>query len=397
MPLRPDCAGDPDPAPETAAARPPTVVAMSGGVDSSTVAALLVAAGEPVVGMTMQLWNQRRLAGRPGLPERTSGRCCSLEDVHDARRVAEHLAIPYYVVNHEEAFERDVVRDFAAQYRAGRTPLPCARCNTHVKFATFLETARQIGAARVATGHYARVAQAADGTFQLRRARDEAKDQTYFLWGLNQEQLRHSAFPLGEMTKPEVRVAAARLGLRVAEKAESYEICFVPGNDYAAFLDAYSADQRLPAPAAGELVTTTGRVLGRHAGVHHFTVGQRRGLGVATGDPLYVLRVLPDTGQVVVGGEEELYHSSLLATGVNWISGAPPAEALAAGVRVSARIRHRHPPAPARARLEAAAEGGSQLRVIFDAPQRAIAPGQAVVLYQEDLVLGGAWIEAAEG
>ena len=364
-----------------------TVVAMSGGVDSSTVAALLRAEGGPLVGMTMQLWNQRRLAGLPGMPENVRGRCCSLEDVGDARRVAEQLGIPYYVVNYEEQFERDVVADFVAQYRAGRTPVPCSRCNTHVKFEAFAATARRIGATRIATGHYARVSfNDASGHYELRRALDSDKDQTYFLWGLTQSQLAAARFPLGEMRKPQVRELAASFGLRVAMKPDSYEICFVPGGDYGAFLDAYAAEQGEAAAAGGELVAADGRTLGRHGGVHHFTVGQRKGLGVAAGRPLYVLRIEPETRRVVVGEEAELHHRALTARQAHWIAGAPPAGPL----RVAARIRNRHAPAPAWA--EPLAGGG--LRVTFDEPQRAITPGQAVVLYDGDLVLGGAWIDA---
>lgn len=365
-----------------------TVIAMSGGVDSSTAAALLRAQGEPLVGMTMQLWNQRRLTGLPGMPQPARGRCCSLEDVHDARRVAEQLGIPHYVVNYEEPFERDVVAAFAAEYRAGRTPVPCSRCNTHVKFAAFAATARRLGATRIATGHYARVSRdPASGLYELRRAVDAAKDQTYFLWGLTQEQLAVACFPLGEKHKPEVRAIAAGLGLRVAAKPDSHEICFVPGNDYAAFLDAYAAERGEDPEPGGELVSTDGRVLGRHPGVHHFTVGQRKGLGIAAGRPLYVLRVEAETRRVVVGEDAELLHRTLVARGAHWIAGAPPS----APVRVEARIRNRHAPAPAWA--EPLPGGG--LRVVFDQPQRAITPGQAVVLYQEELVLGGAWIDAA--
>ncbi|MGH9534619.1 MAG: tRNA 2-thiouridine(34) synthase MnmA [Terriglobales bacterium] len=366
-----------------------TVVAMSGGVDSSTVAALLHGAGRTVVGLTMQLWNQRRLAGRPGMPETSHGRCCSLEDVHDARRVAEQLGIPYYVVNYEQRFEQDVVRNFVAQYRAGRTPIPCSLCNTSIKFDALTTTARQIGATRVATGHYARITPDPErpDRRQLRRAADRQKDQTYFLWGLTQDQLATAEFPLGELQKDQVRRHAAAAGLAVAAKPESYEICFVPGNDYAAFLDAYAAEQGMALGEPGETATADGQVLGRHPGVHHFTVGQRKGLGVATGQPLYVLNVDAGRARVVVGEEAGLYHRELIAERTHWIAGAPPAGPL----RLEARIRHRHQPAAAWA--EALADG--RLRLEFDVPQRAITPGQAVVLYQEDLVLGGAWIVAA--
>lgn len=367
----------------------PIAVAMSGGVDSSTVAALLHAEGTPIVGLTMQLWNQRRLAGAPGMAPSARGRCCSLDDVHDARRVAEQLGIPFYVVNFEEQFEREVVRPFVDEYRAGRTPVPCSRCNTAVKFHQLLATARQIGAEAVATGHYARVRHdEGAGAYQLLRAVDEAKDQTFFLWGLTQEQLAGARFPLGGMRKAEVRARAAEYGLAVADKPDSHEICFVPGNDYGAFLSAYAAEQGGGAPPEeGELVSTDGRVLARHAGVEHFTVGQRKGLGVNAREPLYVIEIKPAERQVVVGGAGELLHRRLEASGCNWIAGEAPC----GPVRVSARIRHRHTPAAAWAEPGP----GHRLRVEFDEPQRAITPGQAVVLYAGERVLGGAWIDSA--
>lgn len=364
-------------------------VAMSGGVDSSTVAALLHSEGTDIVGLTMQLWNQRRLAGAPGMEPTGRGRCCSISDVHDARRVAERLGIPYYVVNYEEQFERDVVRPFVAAYAAGRTPIPCSLCNTTVKFDQLLVTARQIGADAIATGHYARVSRNPEtGLFELRRARDESKDQTFFLWGLTQEQLGRARFPLGDWTKATVRARAAAFGLSVAEKPDSHEICFVPGNDYAAFIAAYTAEQGgVPLDQPGAMVSPDGRVLGTHQGVHHFTVGQRKGLGVTAPNPLYVLETDPVTQRVVVGNESALMHRVLDASRAHWIAGEAPAEA----VRVAARIRHRHQPADAWA--EPLADG--RLRVVFDQPQRAITPGQSVVLYQDDLVLGGAWIDKA--
>ncbi len=361
-------------------------VAMSGGVDSSTVAAMLRADGHNVVGLTMQLWNQRRLAGREGMPEQVTGRCCSLDDVYDARRVAQHLGIPYYVVNHEERFERDVVRPFVAEYLSGRTPIPCSLCNNHLKFDQLHVVARQIGADAVATGHYAWVEyDDARERWLLRRPADRSKDQTYFLFGLTQEQLSRTLFPLGGMTKPEVREMAREHGLALAEKPDSQEICFVPGGDYKRFIDAYLAESGEALPdTAGELVTTSGEVIGEHSGIHNFTVGQRKGLGVATGSPLYVIQINGAENKVVVGGDQQLYSQTLYATRINLISVAD----LHAPMRVAVKIRHRHEPAAAMIEKT----GSDEILVTFDQPQRAITPGQAAVFYDGDIVVGGGWI-----
>ena len=364
----------------------PIAVAMSGGVDSSTVAALLVRQGHKVVGLTMQLWNQRRL------PEVASegavGRCCSLDDVYDARRVAEQIGIPYYVVNFEQQFEEHVVKPFVAEYLAGRTPIPCTLCNNYIKFDRFLEMADAVGARQIATGHYARIRyDEATGRYQLLRAVDGTKDQTYFLCGLTQAQLARTLFPLGELHKPAVRELAASMDLAVAAKGDSQEICFVPNGDYAAFLNAYLKESGAPEPATrGEIVSTDGRKLGEHAGVHRFTVGQRKGLGIANPEPLYVIATDAATQRVVVGGNDDLLRERFFAHAINWISIA----GVTAPRRAEVKIRNKH--TPAGATLHPTTDP-SRVEVVFDEAQRAVTPGQGAVFFAGDLVLGGGWIE----
>jgi tRNA-specific 2-thiouridylase len=377
-------------------AQPETIaVAMSGGVDSSAVAALLRAEGHTLVGLTLQLWNQRRLVGHEGMSEAVVGRCCSIDDVYDARRVAEHLGIPYYLVNQEARFEAEVVRPFVDEYLAGRTPVPCTLCNNHLKFDALITTARQIGAERIATGHYARNRyDAARGRWILSRPEDKSKDQTYFLFGLTQEQLSRTLFPLGEMQKPAVRRLAAEAGLALADKPDSQEICFIPGGDYSAFIAAYLDEQGEALPdSAGELVTAAGEILGQHSGIHGFTVGQRKGLGQVTGNreqgtgniqPKYVLAIHPDSHRVVVGADDELMSRELLANRLNWIA----VPEFVGELRVQIKIRHRREPAWATIQMD----GEDRVRAVFDEPQRAITPGQAAVFYDGDEVVGGGWI-----
>jgi tRNA-specific 2-thiouridylase len=364
----------------------PIAVAMSGGVDSSTVAALLVRQGHNVVGLTMQLWNQRRL---PELAvEGATGRCCSLDDVYDARHVAEQIGIPYYVVNFERQFEDQVVKPFVEEYLAGRTPIPCTLCNNYIKFDRFLEMADSVGAHQIATGHYARIRYDAEsGRYQMLRAVDSTKDQTYFLCGLTQAQLARTMFPLGELNKPEVRELARSMDLAVASKGDSQEICFVPNGDYAAFMSAYLKETGVAEEdTQGEIVTTDGRTLGKHAGVHRFTVGQRKGLGIATGEPLYVIATDPASQRVVVGGNDELLRGRFFAKDVNWISIPGVDTARPAQVK----IRNKHAAAPA---MLHAADDPSRVEVVFEEAQRAVTPGQGAVFYDGDLVLGGGWIE----
>jgi tRNA-uridine 2-sulfurtransferase len=360
-------------------------VAMSGGVDSSVVAALMQEQNRTVIGVTMQLWNQRRL---PALQSAgpTHHRCCSIDDVYDAKRVAQHLDFPHYVVNFEDQFESRVIRPFVDQYLSGRTPIACTNCNTDIKFDPLLRMARQIGAARLATGHYARIRKnESAGRWELLRARDESKDQSYFLWGLTQDQLSNSEFPLGELTKEQVREVARRVNLPVAEKPESMELCFVPSGNYVQFIHAYASEQNISRPSAGgDIVTEDGEVLAHHDGVHQFTIGQRRGLGFSTGKALYVLSIDAETNRVVVGEDQFLHKTTCVIEKVNWVSSEMPS----ARLRAKVKIRHKHE--SALANVEAL--DATTARVVFDNPQRAITAGQAAVLYDVDRVLAGGWI-----
>jgi len=350
------------------------VVAMSGGVDSSVAAGLLVEQGHEVIGVSMQLYDQRE--GQVAF-----GTCCTIDDLHDARRVAATLGIPHYILNFESPFHDQVVSNFVNEYVAGRTPIPCARCNSEVKFETLLDRARGWDADVLATGHYARTDLAEDGRVVLRRGADAGKDQSYFLFSLTQEQLARAVFPVGALDKVTVRAHARRLGLRVAEKPDSQEICFVPDGDYASFVERHASDARRD----GVIVDREGQVLGTHAGVHRFTVGQRKGLGLSSTAPLYVLAIKPAEASVVVGPRDALGQTRLTASAVNWIACTAPAS----WMPVTAQIRHRHQPAPARVRaLEA-----SRAELIFDEPQNAITPGQAVAFYDGDVVVGGGWID----
>ena len=365
-------------------------VAMSGGVDSSAAAAILKSQGHELVGFSMQLWNQRRGISVDENGEPLPSRCCSLDDVYDARRVAEQLGFPFYVLNLEREFERDVVQPFVASYLKGETPIPCVACNSRLKFASLDRLALSLGCEKVATGHYARVEHdMVANRYRLFRGRNFQKDQSYFLWELTQEQLSHAMFPLGEMSKPEVRDVARSSDLAVAEKAESQEICFVPDGDYAGFIDRYleAENSTEQLPGAGEIVDSSGNVLGTHGGIHRYTIGQRRGIGISSERPLYVAAIDARQNKVVVSHEEDLLSQGFAATGANWIAFETSAEPL----RAEVRVRYRHEAAPATIQPCA----NNRVEVKFDEPQRAITPGQATVFYRGDEVVGGGWITKA--
>ena len=363
-------------------------VAMSGGVDSSSAAALLKEQGHELVGFTMQLWNQRRHINVDENGDPLPSRCCSLDDVYDARRVAEKLGFPFYVLNLEKDFERDVVEPFIQSYLSGETPIPCVACNSRLKFASLDKMAQSLGCDKVATGHYARVEYDEKANrYRLFRGKNHWKDQSYFLWELTQDQLSRAYFPLGEMLKSEVRDIAREANLYTAEKQESQEICFVPDGDYSGFIDRYleHEDRTEEIPSGGAIVNTKGEKLGSHSGIHRYTIGQRRGLGIAHEKPLYVVQIERLKNQIIVGEKEELSQGEFFAKGVNWVAFDTPSEP----VRAEVKVRYRHEPATA----TIYALEDARARIVFDEPQRAITPGQATIFYHGDEVVGGGWIE----
>lgn len=361
---------------------PPIVVALSGGVDSATAAAMLVERGERVVGMTMRLYDASGTSASVG------GRCCGPRDIEDARRVCQHLDIPFYVVDFENEFTRHVVDDFVTSYLAGETPNPCVKCNQHIKFTPLLKRARALGADQLATGHYARIEAAADGTWQLRRGVDRSKDQSYFLFSMPADELGSVLFPLGGLDKDEVRERARAYGLPNAHKLESQEICFVPDGDYAGFVEKRALTRKLPVPGDGDIVSTDGAVVGRHRGVHRYTIGQRRGLGaVGGGEPAYVVQIDRRANRLVVGNKRAASRPGVVIRDMRWMS-PTPAEPFSAAVQV----RHRARPVEA----DISPLGSDRVEVAFHGDPLIAAPGQAAVIYRGDTVLGGGWIATAD-
>jgi tRNA-uridine 2-sulfurtransferase len=363
-------------------------VAMSGGVDSSTAAAILKEEGLNLVGFSMQLWDQRR--NPANMDETKTVRCCSIEDLYDAREVAARLGFPFYVVDLQKEFESVVVKSFVESYRNGLTPSPCVLCNSLLKFQCLAHMAQEAGASQMATGHYARISyDDENGRFLLMQARDKGKDQSYFLFELNQEQLAKAIFPLGDLNKAKVRQIARKYKLPVANKPDSQEICFVPDGDYAAFIERYCDESSRTGSmrpfSKGPIVDSRGRILGEHSGIHHYTIGQRRGLGIAHTSPLYVLEIRPGDNAVVVGERALLGKKQCRVIRLNWIS----IPELVQPLRVWAKIRSRH--VAACATITPLQDGS--VAVDFDSPQAAVSPGQACVFYQDEIVVGGGWID----
>jgi len=357
-------------------------VAMSGGVDSSAAAVVLREAGEEIVGLSMQLWNQRRtLNGEDSSDLHRTGRCCSLDDIWDARRVASHLGIPFYVLNLEDQFESTVIAPFVSSYVRGETPSPCILCNNFVKFHHLVDRAAGIGADRVATGHYARVRYDGErGRWLLLRGKDRNKDQSYFLFGLTQFQLSKTVFPLGELSKPEVREIAKRAGLPTYNKPESQEICFVEGRSYSDFVEKYAGIET----SRGDIVNLAQEVVGSHDGIHNYTIGQRKGLGAA-GRPQYVIKIEPEVNRVIVGNNSDLLRRQFTVRDVNWIA----VDRVTEPITCQIQIRNRFEPQAGRVMIN-----DGHTVVEFDTPQRAVTPGQGAVFYWDDVVVGGGWIAA---
>ncbi len=358
-------------------------VAMSGGVDSSAAAVVLRDAGEEVVGLSMQLWNRRRALNEEDSSDFSrTGRCCSLDDIWDARRVASHLEIPFYVLNLEDQFENTVIAPFVSSYLRGETPSPCILCNNFVKFHHLVDRAAGIGADRVATGHYARVGyDETRGRWLLRRGKDRNKDQSYFLFGLTQAQIAKTIFPLGELTKPEVREIARKAGLPTYNKPESQEICFVEGRSYADFVEKYAG---IEAKSGGQIVNLAQEIVGSHDGIHNYTIGQRKGLGAA-GRPQYVVKIEPENNRLVIGDDPDLLRKRFVVRDANWIA----VSSVSAPIACQIQIRNRFEPQPGRVMTE-----NGRTVVEFDSPQRAVTPGQGAVFYWDDIVVGGGWIAA---
>ena len=351
------------------------LVAMSGGVDSSVAAWILVNQGYECIGVTMKLFDGED-------PERGST-CCSADDVADAKSVCRRLGIPHYTFNFTADFEEKVIRPFVECYENGRTPNPCIECNRHLKFERLYHRAKELGCDYIATGHYVRIRQGEDGRYQLLKALDREKEQSYVLYNLTQEQLAHTLFPLGELTKPEVRAIAEKADLINAGKRESQDICFVPDGDYAAFIEKYTGKKYLP----GDVLDTKGNKLGTHRGLIHYTVGQRKGLGLALGEPMYVKATDVKNNTVILGKKDEVFDRVVMAKSLNWIPGELPQKP----VRVTARVRYHQKEQPATLSFL----GDGRVQAEFDAPQRAVTPGQSIVFYQDEMVLGGAEITKA--